>query len=345
MRFQIDQEVRAMTLMEICGTHTMAIARNGIRQCLPPQVRLISGPGCPVCVTPGGAIDAALALSARPDVIICSYGDMLRVPGSAQDTLLKRRGKGGDVRICLSVSDALRIARENPLKQIVFLGVGFETTAPGTAAAILEAAQQDLDNFALLSLLKLTEPAIRTILSAPDSVIDGFLCPGHVAAIIGERGFRFLKEDCQKSGIICGFEAEDILYALSRLITAISHDQVILENTYTRLVRPQGNAAALKLMDQVFVREDTLWRGLGIIPQSGLRLRPQYARWDARAKFQLPFFADLEPPGCGCAKVISGRQAPTDCPLFGKACTPRTPVGPCMVSAEGSCAAAWLYEA
>ena len=179
MRFQIDPDVPAMTLMEICGSHTMAIARHGIRQCLPPQVKLISGPGCPVCVTPGGAIDAAMALSMRPDVIICSYGDMLRVPGSAQDTLLKRRGKGGDVRICLSVSDAIRIAQAHPHQQVVFLGVGFETTAPGTAAAILEAEELGLDNFSVLSLLRKSEPAIRAIVHEPGCAIDGFLCPGH----------------------------------------------------------------------------------------------------------------------------------------------------------------------
>ena len=320
MRFQIDPDVPAMTLMEICGSHTMAIARHGIRQCLPPQVKLISGPGCPVCVTPGGAIDAAMALSMRPDVIICSYGDMLRVPGSAQDTLLKRRGKGGDVRICLSVSDAIRIAQAHPHQQVVFLGVGFETTAPGTAAAILEAEELGLDNFSVLSLLRKSEPAIRAIVHEPGCAIDGFLCPGHVAAIIGEQGFRFLKEECHRSGVICGFEPEDILYALSQLIDAVSCGRVILENAYARLVRPQGNIA-----------------------QSGMKIKARYAAWDARVKFHLPPFADHEPPGCCCAQVISGKMAPRECPLFRQTCTPQTPVGPCMVSAEGSCAAAWLY--
>ena len=329
MRFQIDPDVPAMTLMEICGSHTMAIARHGIRQCLPPQVKLISGPGCPVCVTPGGAIDAAMALSMRPDVIICSYGDMLRVPGSAQDTLLKRRGKGGDVRICLSVSDAIRIAQAHPHQQVVFLGVGFETTAPGTAAAILEAEDLGLDNFSVLSLLRKSEPAIRAIVHEPGSAIDGFLCPGHVAAIIGEQGFRF--------------EPEDILYALSQLIDAVSCGRVILENAYARLVRPQGNITAMALMDQVFEPEDALWRGLGVIAQSGMKIKARYAAWDARVKFHLPPFADHEPPGCCCAQVISGKMASRECPLFRQTCTPQTPVGPCMVSAEGSCAAAWLY--
>ena len=344
MRFQIDPDVPAMTLMEICGSHTMAIARHGIRQCLPPQVKLISGPGCPVCVTPGGAIDAAMALSMRPDVIICSYGDMLRVPGSAQDTLLKRRGKGGDVRICLSVSDAIRIAQAHPHQQVVFLGVGFETTAPGTAAAILEAEDLGLDNFSVLSLLRKSEPAIRAIVHEPGCAIDGFLCPGHVAAIIGEQGFRFLKEECHRSGVICGFEPEDILYALSQLIDAVSCGRVILENAYARLVRPQGNITAMALMDQVFEPEDALWRGLGVIAQSGMKIKARYAAWDARVKFHLPPFADHEPPGCCCAQVISGKMVPRECPLFRQTCTPQTPVGPCMVSAEGSCAAAWLYD-
>ena len=309
-----------MTLMEICGSHTMAIARHGIRQCLPPQVKLISGPGCPVCVTPGGAIDAAMALSMRPDVIICSYGDMLRVPGSAQDTLLKRRGKGGDVRICLSVSDAIRIAQAHPHQQVVFLGVGFETTAPGTAAAILEAEELGLDNFSVLSLLRKSEPAIRAIVHEPGCAIDGFLCPGHVAAIIGEQGFRFLKEECHRSGVICGFEPEDILYALSQLIDAVSCGRVILENAYARLVRPQGNIAAMALMDQVFEPEDALWRGLGVIAQSGMKIKARYAAWDARIKFHLPPFADHEPPGCCCAQVISGKMVPRECPLFRQTC-------------------------
>ena len=244
-------------------------------------------------------------------------GDMLRVPGSAQDTLLKRRGKGGDVRICLSVSDAIRIAQAHPHQQVVFLGVGFETTAPGTAAAILEAEELGLDNFSVLSLLRKSEPAIRAIVHEPGCAIDGFLCPGHVAAIIGEQGFRFLKEECHRSGVICGFEPEDILYALSQLIDAVSCGRVILENAYARLVRPQGNIAAMALMDQVFEPEDALWRGLGVIAQGGMKIKAKIrpAR-DARVKFHLPPFADHEPPGCCCAQVISGKMAPRECPLF-----------------------------
>lgn len=344
MPFKIKYEGSPLYIMEICGTHTMAIARAALRACLPPNVHLISGPGCPVCVTPSGAIDAALELADQKDVMICSYGDLLRVPGADQQTLLQKKAQGKDVRICLSIMDALQLARSFPKKEVVFLGVGFETTAPGTAVAIQQAETQNCMNFSLLNLLKCTEPAIRAILTDPECKIDAFLCPGHVAAITGEKGFSFLTDEYQKNGVICGFEPEDLLYAIQLLCDAQEHETKHLINTYTRLVRPLGNQAAIAVMDEVFERTDSDWRGLGTIAQSGLSLRKKYEKWDAAKKFQLAPFANIENAGCCCGQVLKGKMRPQDCPLFRVVCTPQTPIGPCMVSSEGSCAAAERYE-
>ena len=343
MRFQIDPDVPAMTLMEICGSHTMAIARHGIRQCLPPQVKLISGPGCPVCVTPGGAIDAALALSMRPDVIICSYGDMLRVPGSAQDTLLKRRGKGGDVRICLSVSDAIRIAQAHPHQQVVFLGVGFETTAPAVAATVLAAEQRKLDNFAVFSCHKLVPPALAALLGDPDNGIDAFLLPGHVSTVLGLSPFRFVAEDWKRPAIVAGFEPADILDALCRMARQYREGEFKVENAYPRAVNDDGNPKARAILSQVFRTADALWRGLGVIPGSGLALALAYQRFDALARLGLSLPETKPLPGCRCGEVLKGKMPPNECPLFGKVCTPANPVGPCMVSTEGSCSAYFKY--
>ncbi len=333
-----------VTFMEVCGTHTMAIARNGIKSILPDRVTLLSGPGCPVCVTPAGYMDMILSLSQRPGVRVASYGDLLRVPGSIRgDTLLARKARGALVDMVYSPIDALDLAEAHPDQEVVFLGVGFETTAPGTAACVLEAASRDLDNFSVLSLLKKTEPVLRALIGAPDFTVDGFLCPGHVAAVTGSRAFAFLPEEFHLPGVVAGFEAADLLYAILELTRMVASKTPGLSNEYTRLVRPEGNLTALRLMDQVFTDCESDWRGLGLIKHSGYALREKYARWDAFKKFGLKPEENREIPGCRCGQVIRGSLSPGDCPLFGTACSPQDPVGPCMVSGEGACAAAFQY--
>ena len=331
-------------LMEICGTHTMAIARSGIKSILPENVQLLSGPGCPVCVTPSNMIDMILDLSRKPGVMITSYGDLLRVPGSVRgDSLLKRRADGGNIESVYSPMDAVRIAEEQPDTEVIFLGVGFETTAPGTAACILEAASRRLKNFSVLCLLKRTEPAVRALIESDDFAVNGFLCPGHVAAIIGADGFSFLPEDYQLPGVVSGFEPADLLYSILELTEMIAEKKPELKNEYIRLVRSGGNPAALSLVDRVFVPASSDWRGLGHIEESGYMIREEYAQWDAAKKFSLTPPEEREIPGCRCAQVIRGVLHPSECPLFRKVCAPENPVGPCMVSGEGACAAAYQY--
>ena len=333
-----------LRFMEVCGTHTMAIARAGLRGLLAPQVQLLSGPGCPVCVTPAGSIDAALALSVRPGVVLASYGDLLRVPGSRPgDTLLRRRALGAAVQTVYSPVEAVELAVARPDRQVVFLAVGFETTAPGTAACILAAAEEGLTNFSVLCLLKRTEPALRALIAAPDFAVDGFLCPGHVAAVTGAAAFAFLPRDYGLPAVVSGFEAGDILYSVWRLARMRAEGRPALENEYTRLVRDEGNPAAQAAMEQVFRPVPSVWRGLGPIPASGLALKEAFAPWDAARKFGLAPEPETETPGCRCGAVLRGVCGPRECPLFGRACTPADPVGPCMVSSEGACAAAWKY--
>ena len=334
-----------LRLMEVCGTHTMAIAKAGLRGLLAPEVQLLSGPGCPVCVTPAGAVDAALALSARPGVTVASYGDLLRVPGSRPgDTLLRRRALGADVQTVYSPVEAVDLAAAQPTRQVVFLGVGFESTAPGTAAAVLDAAGRGLRNFTVLCLLKRTEPALRALIAAPDFAVDGFLCPGHVAAITGAEGFAFLPRDYGLPAVVAGFEPADILYAVYCLVRQLAEERPRLQNEYTRLVPAQANAAAQAAVGRVFAPTDSLWRGLGAIPDSGLAFRPAYAQFDAAARFGVTPGPGCEPPGCRCGDVLRGVAGPASCPLFGTVCTPADPVGPCMVSGEGACAAAARYR-
>ena len=332
-------------IMEVCGTHTMSIAAAGIRSLLPKQVKLLSGPGCPVCVTPPEDIDAVLDLVMEKDLVLTSYGDMLRVPGSTRgDSLMRRRALGADVRIVYSPMDALDIAVREPKKQIVFLGIGFETTAPGTAAAVLSAGERGLKNFTVLSMLKSVEPALRALMTAEDFAVDGFLCPGHVATIIGERGFRFLPEEYHMPGVIGGFEPEEILLAIFLLLKQISVGEAKIENAYPRAVRPEGNPLAKKMMENCFRPSDAVWRGLGEIPGSGFSLRDELSEFDAAKRFPIRTRSAAMQSGCRCGEVITGRLRPKMCPLFGKVCTPEDPVGPCMVSSEGACAAEYKYQ-
>lgn len=334
-----------VNLMEICGTHTMSIAKTGLKSLLPPSVRLLSGPGCPVCVTPAGAIDEILALAQRQDVILASYGDLLRVPGSRRgDSLLYQKALGAAVETVYSPMDALLLAEKNPSRQVVFLGVGFETTAPGTAACILEAAFRHLDNFSVLCLLKRTEPALRALIGADDFNVDAFLCPGHVAAVTGADFFRFLPDQYGLPAVVSGFEAADLLFSVYLLMEMLASKKPDCKNEYTRVVRPAGNPAALSLTDRVFEPSDCFWRGLSAVNGGGFSIREAYADWDAARKFSLPPFSDAEPSGCRCAQIIRGVLSPKQCPLFAKGCTPSDPVGPCMVSSEGACAAAYKYQ-
>lgn len=343
---ELSERSGPLRLMEICGTHTMAIAKTGLKSLLPEPVKLISGPGCPVCVTPAGEMDAVLALSGRPEVIIATYGDLLRVPGSRRgESLLRKKAMGASVEPVYSPMDALELAGRHPDREVVFVGVGFETTAPGTAACILEAARKEVKNFSVFCLLKRTEPALRALIEAPDFAVDGFLCPGHVAAVTGAESFAFLPEEYGLPAVVSGFEAADLLYSVLELVRMAAEGERKLKNEYIRLVKPEGNPAALAMMNQVFEPCTCRWRGLGEVTGGGMAIRKEYEFWDAGKRFGICPEETGEIPGCSCAGIIRGVKGPQECPLFGTVCTPADPVGPCMVSGEGACAAAWKYRA
>ena len=350
IRTRSKQPVR---FMEFCGGHTHAIFRHGLRHLLPPTVQLRSGPGCPVCVTASADLDHAIALAGLPGVTLATFGDMLRVPGS-HASLQAARAAGADVRIVYSTLDALQIAREHPDRAVVFLGVGFETTAPTVAASVLQAEAEGLPNFYVLSLHKLTPPATRAILDAhpPYSPpiggagggrLAGIIGPGHVTTVIGSAAWEFLPRDYAIPCAVAGFEPLDILQAVAALVEMAETGQPAVVNAYSRSVRPQGNRAALAVMDRVFEVSDAEWRGLGRVPASGLVLRREYARFDAALAFPVDPGPPHEPRGCRCGDVLRGTMEPPDCPLFRRVCTPADPIGPCMVSAEGACAAWYQY--
>ncbi len=332
-------------IMEVCGTHTMSIAKAGIKQLLPANVKLISGPGCPVCVTPTGVINEILSLSEYDDIVIATYGDMMRVPGTRQgDSLQRRKAQGARVEIVYSAVDAVELAERMPDKQVVFLGVGFETTAPGTGAAIEIAFERRIHNFFILPMLKLVEPSLRALVAMEDFNIDGFLCPGHVATIIGEKGFTFLTEEYKMPSVICGFEPGDIIVSIYRLLLQISQKTPSLENEYIRAVSKEGNQLAQETIDKYFVPCDSIWRGLGPIKKSGLAIREEYAMFDAVRRFNINMDNNQGEGACRCGDVIKGKSEPADCPLFGRVCVPENAVGPCMVSSEGACAAYYKYQ-
>ena len=338
-------DVGEVRLMEVCGTHTMSIAKSGIKAMRPENVKLLSGPGCPVCVTPPQVIDAILELAMNKNIIIASYGDMLRVPGSKRgDSLLRRRALGARVEMVYSPLDAIEIAEKNPEKQLVFLGVGFETTAPGTAAAVLTAKERGVKNFSVLSMLKTVEPALDALTKMDGFNIDGFICPGHVAVILGEKGFAYLPERHGLPGAIAGFEAEDILLAVYKILKRIETKEPGVDNCYLRAVSSEGNELAQQMVEKCFEPRSDLWRGLGAIEESGLGLKDELSEFDAEKRFNITYSAVETPTACRCGDVICGRIAPQLCPMFGKVCTPEDPVGPCMVSSEGACAAAYKYS-
>jgi len=334
-----------VNIMEVCGTHTMSIAKSGIKRMLPENVKLLSGPGCPVCVTPEEVIDEILRLSEDKNVIITTYGDMIRVPGSTPgDNLQRRKAQGANVEIVYSPLDGIEIAKENPDKQVVFLGVGFETTTPGTAAAIQVAIEQQVENFSILSMMKTVEPALRALIADPEFNVQGFLCPGHVAVIIGEKGFEFLTEEFKIPSVVSGFEPEDILLSVYKILLQIEKNEPKVENEYSRAVGYSGNDLAKEMVEKYFEPCDDLWRGLGKIPQSGLGIKEEYSKYDAVRRFGLEFKETEKKTACSCGEIIMGKAEPKSCPLFGTVCIPENPVGPCMVSSEGACAAAYKYQ-
>jgi hydrogenase expression/formation protein HypD len=336
------RSTRPVRLMEFCGGHTHAILRFGIPSLLPPTVELRSGPGCPVCVTSATDLDRAILLSQVEDVILTTFGDMVRVPGS-RSSLAQAKAEGADLQVVYSPLDALRIARQNPDRPVVFLGVGFETTAPMVGSAVLAAEREGVGNFYVFSTHKLTPPATRAILDAGEVRLSGIIGPGHVTTVIGSDGWRFLPDDYGIPCAVAGFEPLDILRAVLALVEMVEEGQPDVSNVYARSVRPEGNVAALRALEQTFKVADVEWRGFGVVPASGLRLRDAYARFDAAHAFRVEVPPAREPPGCRCGDVLRGVLLPTDCPLFAQACTPQCPIGPCMVSAEGACAAYYRY--
>lgn len=329
--------------MEVCGGHTHTIYRFGVEHVLPENVELVHGPGCPVCVIPMGRIDDAIAVASTPGVIFTSFGDMMRVPGST-GSLLDAKAKGADVRFVYSPLDALRIARENPARQVVFFAVGFETTAPSTAVTLLRAREEQLENFTVFSNHVTIVPPIKAILDSPDLRLDGFLGPGHVSTVIGQRPYRFVPEVYHKPLVTAGFEPLDILQAVQMLLQQIREGRCCVENQYTRCVPEEGNPRALAVLAQVFeLRPHFEWRGLGFIAQSALAIRPELAEFDAERRFAVPAVRVADPKACQCGEVLKGVIKPWECKVFGTACTPETPIGTCMVSSEGACAAYYNF--
>lgn len=334
---------RPWVLMEICGGQTHTIMRYGLPELLPPEIDLVHGPGCPVCVTPLEIVDRAIEIASRPGVIFVSYGDMLRVPGSESD-LLRVKAAGGDVRVAYSPMDAVKMARENPGRQVVFFAIGFETTAPANAMAVWQAKREGLTNFSLLVSHVLVPPAIRLILRSPANRVQGFIAPGHVCAVMGFQEYEALSAEFGVPMVVGGFEPVDLLEAIAMLVDQLEDGRAQLENQYSRSVTRSGSAAARQVMDEVFEVTGRQWRGIGPIPESGYRLRDGYAAFDAEKIFGAGHIQVAEPPECIAALVMQGLKKPVDCPAFGSRCTPERPLGASMVSSEGACAAYYAYR-
>ena len=328
--------------MEVCGTHTMSVFRNGIRSVLPETITLVSGPGCPVCVTPQNEIDAFIGLSMIDNVIITTFGDLMRVPGT-QSSLQREKSKGKDIRVVYSSLDALNIANQNPDRNVVFLGVGFETTAPTIAASIGMAKEKKISNFHVFSAHKLVPPVLAGLMQMNDVRVDGFILPGHVSVIIGSEAYLPFVEKFHMPCVIAGFEPADILQAIYMLAEQTGSGATRLENAYARAVTSKGNQKARAVINEVFETVDTCWRGIGVVPSSGLKIRKEFSQFDAQEVFEIIVPALEGPQGCVCGEILTGVKTPPDCPLYKKVCTPAEPVGPCMVSSEGSCAAYYKY--
>lgn len=337
---------RSYAFMEFCGGHTHAISRYGVTELLPPNVRMIHGPGCPVCVLPIGRIDLAIQLALEQRAIVCTYGDTLRVPASGGLSLLKAKARGGEIRMVYSAEDALQVARDNPAREVVFFAIGFETTTPPTALTVLAAQREQLRNFSVLCCHVLTPPAIVHLLAAADGgvPIDGFIGPAHVSIIIGTAPYEPFAADYRKPVVIAGFEPLDVIQAIALLVRQVNEGRAEVENEFTRAVDRQGNLAAQRVMAEVFCRRESFeWRGLGEVPWSALRLRDEYAAFDAERRFALGYVPVRDHKACECGAILRGLKRPIDCKLFARACTPENPLGACMVSNEGACAAHYSY--
>lgn len=339
LSFKINQQIN---LMEVCGTHTVSIFRHGIRSLLPENLKLLSGPGCPVCVTPIEDIDRMLYLAKLPDVVLATFGDMLRVPGS-NGSLNQAKAQGSHVKLVYSPIEALELAKETPSKKVVFFAVGFETTSPLIAATLGEAERLGVENFFIYSAHKLVPPALEALVNSEELKLDGFILPGHVSTIIGSKPYKFIAENYKKACVISGFDADDILQAILMLLLQIVENSPKVEIQYRDAVRPEGNPKALEILYQYFEPCDSVWRGIGNIKNSGLKLKDQFSHRDAQKVFKIPELKSTEPKGCQCGSVLRGIKTPPECPLFAKICTPESPVGACMVSTEGSCAAYYKY--
>lgn len=333
---------RKINLMEVCGTHTVSIFRHGIRSVIPSNIKLLSGPGCPVCVTPVEDIDRMLYIAKQPDVILTTFGDMMRVPGS-YGSLYKAKAEGADIRMVYSPLDALKIGEQNENKKVVFFAVGFETTSPSIAATIFEAERKGIQNFYIYSVHKLVPPALEVLVNTEELKLDGFILPGHVSTIIGSKVYEFIPSKYKKACVITGFDADDILQAIFMLLKQIIEKAPKVEIQYKDAVKPEGNPKAVEFIHRYFEPCDSNWRGIGIIPKSGLKLKKEYSHRDAEFVFTIPEIQSKEPKGCQCGLVLRGVKTPPECPLFAKICTPENPVGACMVSSEGSCAAYYKY--
>lgn len=334
---------RPLQIMEVCGGHTHSIFRYGLNQMLPPEIEFVHGPGCPVCVLPMGRVDDGIALAERPEVIFTTFGDAMRVPGSKK-SLLQAKAEGADVRMVYSPLDALKLARENPHREVIFFGLGFETTMPSTAMTVLAAEQQGIRNFSLFCNHITIIPTIKAILDSPDLHLDGFLGPGHVSMVIGTEPYDFIARHYRKPIVIAGFEPLDLLHALWMVLRQLAEGRCEVENQYARIVLERGNDAALSAVAEVFeLREFFEWRGLGSIDHSGIRIRERYAEFDAERRFGVPNLKIADPKACQCGEVLKGVIRPRECKVFGTACTPETPLGALMVSSEGACAAYYNF--
>jgi hydrogenase expression/formation protein HypD len=337
-----DAIAHPVTIMEICGSHTYAIGHFGIRKLLPANINLISGPGCPVCVTSSRDVDIALCLSGKPNIIFATFGDMLRVPGTNSDSLQKRRAEGADVLVVSSADECIELARSNPQKEVIMMGIGFETTAPTIAATVEHCHKKDIKNFSVFSVHKIVPPALCALLADPLLNIDGFLCPGHVSTMIGSDAYKMIIE-AGRAAAITGFEPVDIMEGIWMILSQIESDRKEIAIQYSRGVRPEGNIRAMNFLRSMFNTATVEWRGLGPIPASGLVFNDAYAAFDALKKFNIPEIQSAEIEGCGCGDILRGIKAPQDCPLFRKVCTPMNPIGPCMVSSEGTCSTHYKY--
>lgn len=331
-----------ITIMEICGSHTYAIGRFGIRKMLPDNISLVSGPGCPVCVTSARDVDIALYLASQKNVIFATFGDMLRVPGSNGESLQKKRAAGADIRVVSSVDECIDLAQAASRKEIIMMGIGFETTTPTVAATIENCRKKGIKNFSVFCVHKIVPPALRALLSDPLLKIDGFLCPGHVSTMIGSDAYKIITE-ADRAAVITGFEPVDIMEGIWMILEQQACKKFEVAIQYSRGVKPEGNIRAMKLIESVFKTATVEWRGIGPIPESGLVFREAYAQYDALKKFSVPDIQSVELNGCGCGDILRGIKSPDKCPLFRKVCTPMNPIGPCMVSSEGTCATYYKY--